>query len=767
MKNAGYYPAVGENMYENYLDFEYQDYELLPDIDIITEEDIQRIRMSEDISKSLEEEKLDEDGNTQFRPWVTQSEFNALVEDPTGNGIMFPFHSKHSAEVIAAIEGLIKSDAPFMDAKIVNLPYRYGENGKKRFDTFYRFDLPEKGEIIPAKRLDGDKVLSLASTKDIAGYGVLNPKFIRKSIREQLLAAEMDVYEFVWFVIHPKWLKLLNLSKAAYRKPNIDFTEWATQFCVKDPEGNPQFTHKVDLGFGFEIEVPYAIPTPIRKVFHEFYVEQRVLRSGNRKRKVQNKPKYIQEKDGTRRQETDEERDARLEKFAKVNGLMVSIPNGCLIPDLSGIKDSEGNPERFMAPLVLFGVRNDPTTLKELEKFLKFRIEEINKKSDGKIYLNPSIKSLSRGASICGSFGLPLPVWDKRGRKGKPFAGEVFSPISTASDWTGQPSKFLTRHYAAVLHAIDCIDNSMSLKEARYVFNREVAIFKHKVNCMWNAEDPEAQKKAKELRERSVAIRKEAAVLKKAAIAADSSNRRGEFINKFNELVQELKEINKELKSFAPLKDGEKQWIEALMAQGYSELATKFPVFDSEDDNDEEDSENFNYTQYYWNLAKGSETVEGVDFGAKRSELTSNDTWSYLDEEEEFIGGELHKFNSHPTVKTLRRLSVDTIHKKLSSSPSSSSNDESSKSDDEMRKALAVWKKAKFYDRTFYGNITQECIDAAKAANPTFKCRKAADAARIKKIQAANSAKKASTVWYVKTVGKDGRTQWVRKNEDD
>lgn len=747
MKNAGYYPAVGENMYENYLDFEYQDYELLPDIDTITEEDIQRIRMSEDISKSLEEEKLDEDGNTQFRPWVTQSEFNALVEDPTGNGIIFPFHSKYSEEVIAAIEGLTKSDAPFMDAKIVNLPYRYGDNGKKRFDTFYRLDLPEKGEMIPAERLDEDKVLSLASTKDITGYGVLNPKFVRKSIREQLLAAEMDIYEFMWFVIHPKWLKLLNLSRAAYRKPNIDFTEWVTQFCVKDPEGNPKFTHKVDLGFGFEIEVPYAIPTPIRKVFSEFYVEQRVLRSGNRKRKVQNGPKYIQEEDGTRRKETEEERDERLEKFAKVNGLMVSIPNGCLIPDLSGIKDSEGNPERFMAPLVLFGVRNDPTTLQELEKFLKFRIKELNKKSDGKIYLNPSIKSLSRGASICGSFGLPLPVWDKRGRKGKPFAGEVFSPISTASDWTGQPSDFLIRHYAAVLHATDCINDSMSLKEARYVFNREVAIFKHKVNCMWNAEDPEAQDEVRKLRERSIAIRKEASVLKKAAIAADSPNRRGAFINKHNELVKELREVNRTIKSSAPLKEEEKLWIQALMEQGYSELATKFPIFDNEADNDEEDDENFNYTQYYWNLAKGSETIEGVDFGAKRSELATTESWAWWIEEKEFLDAEKDVFNGHPTVKTIKRQSVDSIHKTLSSS-SSLMESKSSKEEVTAKKP---------YDP----------VIATNYGSPSHKCRKAADAAKIKKIQAANSAKKESTVWYVKTVEKDGRNQWVRKNEDD
>ena len=305
---------------------------------------------------------------------------------------------------------------------------------------------------------------------------------------------------------------------------------------------------------------------------------------------------------------------------------------------------------------------------------MKFRIAELNRKSEGKIYLNPAIKNLSRGASVCGSFGLPLPHWDKRGRKGKEFAGEVFSPIVKGSDWTGEPSKFLVRHYAAVLHAVDELDDSMSLKEARYVFNREVAIFKHKINCLWNEEDPEAQSKKKALQSEAKSIQKELVTLKKAAIASDSPTRRASLINRFNELNHRLKEVKKELRNFAVLKPAEKLFIKAKMKQGYAEVATKFPIFDNEDDDDEENLENFNYTQYYWNLAKGSLNVEGVDFGAKRSELATTESWGYWDEEEEFLSAEEFDFGNHPTVKRLRGKSVDTIHKTLSSSSSSSEN---------------------------------------------------------------------------------------------
>ena len=547
---------------------DYGDFEVVPDFKDLTEEDVVRMRMSQDVAVSLDEEKLDLEGNTQFRPWISKSEFNGLVEDLSGNGILSVFNSGHSDEVIAAIEGLLTSDDEYLDYKILNLPYRYGENGKRRWDTIYRADVPEKGKVISASKLDNDRVLALASEKDAYGNGILKPRFVRQSIREQILAAQMDVYNMIWFVIHPKWLKLFNLSRAAYRKPNIDFTEWKTTHEVKDEEGFTHSSYKLDLGFGCSIEIPYAIPTPIRDVFSEFYLEQRVLRAGNRKRKVQRPAKG----------ESEEEKAARLEKFAKVNGIMVSIPNGCLIPELSGLKDSEGNPERFMAPLVLFGIRNDSESIKELEKFLKFRIEEINKKSDEKIYLNPAIGSLSRGASICGSFGLPLPVFDKRGRKGKEYPGEVFSPVVKGSDWTGEPSKFLIRHYAAVLNAMEQLDNSMSLKEARFVFNREVAIFKHKCNCLWNEEDPEARKRARELRTQVKTIKETLMTLKKAAINSDSPNRRAGFIKRFNELNAQLKELNKELRRFATLKEAEKAFVRAKLEEGRREVETKFPV---------------------------------------------------------------------------------------------------------------------------------------------------------------------------------------------
>lgn len=716
---------------------EYGDFEVVPDFKDLTEEDVMRMRMSQDVSISLEEEKLDSEGNTQFRPWISKSEFNGLVEDLAGNGILSVFDSEHSEEVIASIEGLLTSESEFLEYKILNLPYRYGENGKRRWDAIYRADVPEKGKVISNKVLDNDKVLSLASNKDAYGNGVLNPRFVRKSIKEQLLAAQMDIYDMIWFRIHPKWLKLFHLSQAAYKTSNIDLTEWKTTHEVKDEEGFVHSSYKLDLGFGCSIEIPYAIPTPIRDVFSEFYLEQRVLRAGNRKRKVQRPAKG----------ESEEEKAARLEKFAKVNGIMVSIPNGCLIPKLSGLKDSDGNPERFMAPLVLFGIRNDSESIKELEKFLKFRIEEINKKSDEKIYLNPAIGSLSRGASICGSFGLPLPVFDKRGRKGKEYPGEVFSPVVKGSDWTGEPSKFLIRHYAAVLNAMEQLDNSMSLKEARFVFNREVAIFKHKCNCLWNEEDPDARKKARELRTQVKTIKESLMTLKKAAINSDSPNRRAGFIKRFNELNAQLKELNKELRRFATLKEAEKAFVRAKLEEGRREVETKFPVFDSEDDNDEEDDENFNYTQYYWNLEYGSATVEGVDFGAKRSELATTNSWGYWIEEAEFLEAEELQIGQHPTVKTIRRQSVDTIHKTLSSPSSSSSSSHSSGLENKNKNhAPSIG--------TGYGV-------------PAYKCRKAAAKARHKAETAKVAAKKGNkTVWYVPVKNGD-KTKWVRKTEDN
>lgn len=736
-KNTGYYPVVGENMnFEEILE-DYGDFEVVTDFKDLTEEDVMRMRMSQDVSVSLEEEKLDSEGNTQFRPWISKSEFNELVEDLAGNGILSVFDSEYSDEVIAAIEGLVDSDDEFLDYAIVNLPYRYGENGKKRWDCILRADVPEKGKVISNKVLDNDRVLALASEKDAYGNGILKPRFVRQSIREQLLAAQMDVYNMIWFVIHPKWLKLFNLSRAAYRKPNIDFTEWKTTHEVKDEEGFTHSSYKVDVGFGCSIEIPYAIPTPIREVFHEFYLEQRVLRAGNRKRKTQRPVKG----------ESEEEKAARLEKFAKVNGIMVSIPNGCLIPKLSGLKDSEGNPERFMAPLVLFGIRDESESVKELEKFLKFRIEEINKKSDEKIYLNPAIGSLSRGASVCGSFGLPLPSWDKRGRKGKAFPGEVFYPVVKGSDWTGEPSKFLIRHYAAVLHAAECLENSMSLKEARFTFNREIAIFKHKCNCLWNEEDPEAQKKAKSLRKEVMSLKKSMIALKKAAINSDSPARRAELINMFNERNAKLKELNKELRRFATLKEAEKSFIRAKLEEGRREVETKFPVFDSEDDDDEEDDENFNYAQYYWNLENGSATVEGVDFGAKRSELATTDSWGYWIEEAEFLEAEELEIGQHPTVKTIRRQSVDTIHKTLSS-PSSSSNSSSSS-------------ELKNKNKNYAPSI------GAGYGVPADKCRMAAAKARHKAETNKVAAKKENkTVWYVPVKNGD-KTKWVRKTEDN
>lgn len=737
IKNTGYYPVVGENMNFEELLEDYGDFEVVPDFKDLTEEDVVRMRMSQDVAVSLEEEKLDSEGNTQFKPWISKSEFNGLVEDLSGNGILSVFNSGHSDEVIAAIEGLLTSDSEYLDYKILNLPYRYGENGKRRWDTIYRADVPEKGKVISASKLDNDRVLALASEKDAYGNGILNPRFTRKSIREQLLAAQMDIYDMIWFVIHPNWFKLLNLSQAAYRKPNIDLTEWTTTHDVKDEQGFTHSSYKLDLGFGCSIEIPYAIPTPIRDVFSEFYLEQRVLRAGNRKRKVQRPVKG----------ESEEEKVARLEKFAKVNGIMVSIPNGCLIPELSGLKDSEGNPERFMAPLVLFGIRNDSESIKELEKFLKFRIEEINKKSGEKVYLNPAIGSLSRGASICGSFGLPLPVWDKRGRKGKEYPGEVFSPVVKGSDWTGEPSKFLIRHYAAVLNGIDQLDDSMSLKEARFAFNREVAIFKHKCNCLWNEEDPEARKKAGELRTQVKTLKETLMTLKRAAINSDSPNRRAGFIKRFNEVNAQLKEVNKELRRFATLKPAEKAFIRAKLEEGRREVETKFPVFDSEDDNDEEDSENFNYSQYYWNLENGSATVEGVDFGAKRSELATTDSWGYWIEEAEFLEAEELQIGQHPTVKTIRRQSVDTIHKTLSSSSSN-----------QVNKGAKTPKGI---------NPSHKPSIGTGYGVPADKCRMAAAKARHKAEQREIAAnKKNKTVWYV-PVKNGNKTQWVRKTEDN
>lgn len=736
---------------------EYGDFEVVPDFKDLTEEDVMRMRMSQDVSISLEEEKLDSEGNTQFRPWISNMEFNELVEDLKGNGILSVFNSEDSDKVIAAIEGLLTSDDEYLDYKILNLPYRYGENGKRRWDTIYKADVPEKGKVIPAKRLDEDKVLALASEKDAYGNGILNPRFVRQSIREQLLAAQMDIYEMLWFVVHPKWLKLFHLSKAAYKTPNIDLTRWTTQFCVmrelswfeevKGKHGEPiwtiksklvpEFDYKVDLGIFGTYKLPYAIKKPVRTDYSRFYVEQRVLRAGSRKRKVQRPVKG----------ESEEEKAARLEKFAKVNGIMVSIPNGCVNPNLSGLKDSEGNPEAFMAPLVLFGIRNDSESIKELEKFLKFRIEEINKKSPEKIYLTPAIKSLSRGASICGSFGLPLPVFDKRGRKGKEYAGEVFSPVVKGSDWTGEPSKFLIRHYAAVLNAMEQLDDSMSLKEARFVFNREVAIFKHKCNCLWNEEDPEARKRARELRTQVKTIKETLMTLKKAAINSDSPNRRAGFIKRFNELNAQLKELNKELRRFATLKEAEKAFIRAKLEEGRREVETKFPVFDSEDDDDEEDDENFNYAQYFWNLAKGSATVEGVDFGAKRSELATTDSWGYWIEEAEFLEAEELQIGQHPTVKTIRRQSVDTIHKTLSSSSSNP-----------KKKPCDAAKQAKPSHKPSIGS---------GYGVPAYKCRKAAAKAKHKaetvKVAAKNKNK---TVWYVPVKNGD-KTKWVRKTEDN